>query len=167
MHKPSLLEKIFESILWKMRLGTILIVLFSAFGSIGLFYMGSVEIFHALQIILAPTQDKAMEGVLISIIGAIDLYLIGVILLLFSFGIYELFISKLDEARKEDGENILHIESLDELKNKILKVIIMVMVVSLAKAVLGMEFKTPLEILFFGVAILCVSAAVFFIRKNE
>ncbi len=168
MHTPGLLEKTFESALWKMRLGTILIVLFSAFGSIGLFFLGSVEIFHAIELIITSSSHvKATEDVLIRIIGAIDLYLIGVILLLFSFGIYELFISKLDQARKEDGENILHIESLDELKNKILKVIIMVMVVSLAKAVLGMEFKTPLEILFFGVAILCVSGAVFFIRKNE
>ena len=168
MHKQSLIEKTFESILWKARLGTILIVIFSAIGSLGLFVMGSIEIYHAIQVIVQQSSHlKATEEILISIIGALDLYLIGVILLLFSFGIYELFVSKIDQARSEGGENILNIESLDELKNKILKVIIMVMVVSLAKVILGMNFTTPLEVLYFAIAILCVSGAVFFIRKHE
>ncbi len=168
MRKQNALEKIFESILWKSRLSTFLIVIFSAAGGFGLFVMGSIEIYHALNIIANITQHtKPTEAVLISVIGALDLYLIGVILLLFSFGIYELFISRIDPARVEGGDNILNIESLDELKNKILKVIVMVMVVSLAKVVLGMQFSTPLEVLYFAVSILCVSAAVFFIRKNE
>mgnify|MGYP001583409786 CR=1 FL=1 len=168
MQKHNLTERIFESLLWKTRLGTILIVIFSAVGSFGLFIMGSIEIYHAIHIIAEYTlQPKATEEILISIIGALDLYLIGVILMLFSFGIYELFISKIDQARNEGGENILNIESLDELKNKILKVIVMVMVVSLAKVVLGMKFTTPLEVLYFAVSILCVSGAVFFIRKHE
>ena len=168
MHKSSTLERIFESLLWKTRLSTLLIVIFSAIAGFGLFILGSIEIFHAMQIIAQTSQHlNATEEVLISIIGALDLYLIGVILLLFSFGIYELFISKIDQARSEGGENILNIESLDELKNKILKVIIMVMVVSLAKVVLGMKFSTPLEVLYFAISIMCVSAAVFFIRKHD
>ena len=143
MSKQNLLEKVFESILWKARLGTILIVIFSAIGSLGMFVMGSIEIYHAMQVIAQPSSHlKATEDILISIIGALDLYLIGVILLLFSFGIYELFISRIDQARNEGGENILNIESLDELKNKILKVIIMVMVVSFAKVILGMNFTS-------------------------
>lgn len=168
MHKSSFVERIFESILWRSRLATIAIVIFSAIGSVGLFVMGSIEIYHAIHIILAsPLQTEATDDILISIIGALDLYLIGVILLLFSFGIYELFVSRIDEARSEGGDNILNIESLDELKNKILKVIIMVMVVSFAKVVLGMSFKTPLEVLYFAISILCVSAAAFFIRKHD
>ncbi|MBL8013795.1 MAG: YqhA family protein [Candidatus Omnitrophica bacterium] len=167
MNNRSLLEKTFESLLWKSRLGTILIVIFSIAGAFGLFAMGSIEIFHGIQIILKPHIEEGTEAVLINIIGALDLYLIGVILLLFSFGIYELFISKIDQARIEGGDNILNIESLDELKNKTLKVIVMVMVVSLAKVVLGMKFTTPLEVLYFAISILCVSAAVFFIRKHD
>ncbi len=168
MPQQNLFEKVFEYLLWKSRVGTILIVIFSAIGSIGLFVMGSREVFSALYLIShTDNQPKVSEHILISIIGAIDLYLIGIVLLLFSFGIYELFISRIDMARKEGGENILNIESLDELKNKILKVIIMVMIVSLAKVVLGTTFSTPLDILYFAIAILCVSAAVYLIRIND
>ena len=38
--------------------------------------------------------------ILAHVITAVDLYLIGVVLLIFSFGIYELFISKIDIARE-------------------------------------------------------------------
>jgi uncharacterized membrane protein YqhA len=168
MKKRNVIETVFESLLWKTRLGTILIVMFSAAGGFGMFIMGSIEIYHGLQIIADPSlHEKPTDDILINVIGALDLYLIGVILLLFSFGIYELFISRIDQARQEGGDNILNIESLDELKNKTLKVIVMVMVVSLAKVVLGMKFSTPLEVLYFAVSILCVSGAVFFIRKHE
>ncbi|MBP6343962.1 MAG: YqhA family protein [Candidatus Omnitrophica bacterium] len=168
MHKQSLLEKTFESILWKSRLSTIFVVIFSAIGALGLFIMGSLEIYHAIAVLWdLEHHTKATEEILINVIGAIDLYLIGVILLLFSFGIYELFISRLDEAHSDGGDNILNITSLDELKTKMLKVIVMVLVVSLAKVVLGTTFSTPLEILYFAISILCVAAAVFFIRKHD
>lgn len=168
MRKQNMFEKIFESLLWKTRLGTILVVIFSAIGSLGLFIVGSLEIVSGMKLIgYAESNVKITERVLICVISAIDLYLIGVILLLFSFGIYELFISRIDQARLEGGANILNIESLDELKNKILKVIIMVMIVTLAKVILEIKFSNPLEILYFAFSILCVSGAVFLIRKQD
>ena len=51
MHKQSLLEKTFESILWKSRLSTIFVVIFSAIGALGLFIMGSLEIYHAIAVL--------------------------------------------------------------------------------------------------------------------
>lgn len=168
MPKHNLLEKAFEYLLWKSRIGTIFIVVFCAIGAISLFIMGSREIFTGISLIFTlEYHPKSTEQILIYIIGAIDLYLIGIILLLFSFGIYELFISDIDHARAEGGANILNIESLDELKNKILKVIIMVMIVTLAKVILEAKFSNPLEILYFAFSILCVSGAVFLIRMQD
>ena len=70
---------------------------------------------------------------LYKMISAVDLYLIGIVLLIFGFGIYELFISKIDIAREDLSVTILEIENLDELKNKIIKVIVMVLIVSFLK----------------------------------
>ena len=55
------------------------------------------------------------------IIGAVDLYLIGVVMIIFSFGLYELFISDIDPAKDEHGEEnqLLAVHSLDQLKDKI------------------------------------------------
>jgi uncharacterized protein (TIGR00645 family) len=137
-------------------------------GSLALFLSGSFEIYHTI-IHLFPegSNEPDYNKLLIGIIGAVDLYLIGIVLLIFSFGIYELFISKIDIAQEGHSHNILEITSLDELKNKLIKVILMVLIVSFFKAILSTSFATPLEMLYFGLAILCVSACTFFIRKIE
>jgi uncharacterized membrane protein YqhA len=106
---------------------------------------------------------------LLELITAIDLYLIGVVLLIFGFGIYELFISKIDIARADEGITILEIENLDELKNKIIKVIIMVLIVSFFESVLKMSMKydEPLEMLYFALSIFSLSLGVYFIKKHN
>ena len=169
MNKPksSLLEKIFETILWKSRLIVLLAVIFSLLGALALFFCGSLEIVHTAAPAFQLHHEVNYNELLIGIIGAIDLYLIGIVLLIFSFGVYELFISKIDIAHEEYGQNILEIESLDELKNKIIKVVIMVLIVGFFKTVLSAKFTTPLEILYLGLAILCVAGCTFFIRKIE
>ena len=94
---------------------------------------------------------------------------IGVVLLIFGFGIYELFISKIDIARRDEAVTILEIENLDELKNKIIKVIIMVLIVSFFESVLkmSMEYNEPLEMLYFALSIFSLSLGVYFIKKHN
>jgi uncharacterized membrane protein YqhA len=106
------------------------------------------------------------KEILIKFIEAIDLYLIGVVLLIFSFGIYELFISKIDVARLDESVTILEIKDLDELKNKIIKVIIMVLIVSFFSKILqsSEEYDTPLEMLYFALSILALSVGVYLIK---
>ena len=166
--KQNLLEQLFESLLWKSRLMILLAVIFSLFGSLMLFVCGSFEIYHTFHRLLSELQTEPnYNGLLIGVIGSVDLYLIGIVLLIFSFGIYELFISKIDIAQEGHSHNILEIKSLDELKNKLIKVILMVLIVSFFKAILSTSFATPIEMLYFGLAILCVSTCTFFIRKIE
>ena len=61
---------------------------------------------------------------------------------------------------------MLEIHSLDQLKDKIAKVIIMVLVVSFFQRVLHMEFKTPLEMVYFASSILILSLGLYFLRKG-
>ncbi len=168
-NKTSLLEKLFEGFLWKSRLIILFAVIFSLLGSLILFLCGSFEVYYTVSHLFHEgSREPDYNNLLIGIIGAVDLYLIGIVLLIFSFGIYELFISKIDIAQEEGhSHNILEITSLDELKNKLIKVILMVLIVSFFKAILSTSFTTPLEMLYFGLAILCVSACTFFIRKIE
>ena len=66
---------------------------------------------------------------LFQIISSIDLFLIGIVLLIFGFGVYELFISEIEFAKNKFTDSTLKIKSLDQLKNKIIKVIIIVLIV--------------------------------------
>ena len=165
-----LFEQLFENLLWKSRLIILLAVVFGVIASAALFLTGSYEIWHTITRIISPENlEPDYSKLLIGIIGAVDLYLIGIVLLIFSFGIYELFISKIDNARSEGNKehNILEISSLDELKNKLLKVIIMVLIVTFFKTVLNASFQTPLEILYFALAILAVATCSYFLRHEK
>tara|TARA_Y100000766_G_C18898698_1_gene602265 strand:+ start:501 stop:1061 length:561 start_codon:yes stop_codon:yes gene_type:complete len=169
-HEQSLIEKLFEKALWSTRYVVIFAVVFSVIGSISLFVLGSFEILETLYKQLPKLMSgevKDHSEMLYKLITAVDLYLIGVVLLIFGFGIYELFISKIDIARQDEAVTILEIENLEELKNKIIKVIIMVLIVSFFERILkNQNFTDPQDMLYFAVSIFALSLGVYFIKKE-
>jgi len=94
--------------------------------------------------------------------------LIGIVLLIFGFGIYELFVSEIDFANAKFSESTLKIKSLDQLKNKIIKVIIIVLIVKFFEKILKLteNFTSPLDILFFGLSILSICLGYYLININ-
>lgn len=166
-----MVEKIFEGSLWRSRFIVLLAVTFGLVGAIVLFVVASIDIFSVASNVIYVTinglhPEKFHEDVVAGIIGAVDLYLIAVVMLLFAFGLYELFISEIDEAKiKDNGNKILVIHSLDQLKDKISKVIIMVLVVSFFQRVLHTSFVTPLEMLYFALSITALAIGLYFLSK--
>mgnify|MGYP003539056372 FL=1 len=168
-----MLEKIFENAMWKTRLFVLFAVIFGLLGSIVLFIVASMDIFEVLKYTINVYSnglhlEKFHEEIVSKIIGAVDLYLIAIVMLIFSFGIYELFISKIDAACNESNENcstILAIHSLDQLKDKIAKVIIMVLVVNYFQRVLHTTYQSPLELLYFALAITALAVGLYFLGK--
>ncbi len=165
------LEIIFENTIWKSRLFIILAVIFSLIGSVVLFILASIDIFHvsieAFSVFIGSLHpDNFHEKVVAVIIGAVDLYLIAVVMLIFSFGLYELFISEIDPAKNSESSRILEIHSLDELKDKLAKVIVMVLVVSFFKRVLHTQYHGALEMLYFAGSILALAVGLYFLHKG-
>ncbi len=169
--ESSWIEVFFEGALWRSRFLVIMAVISSLFGSMALFLIGSIDMADVLiktwgYYILNDHSYDLHAKVVGELIGAIDLYLIAVVLLIFSFGIYELFVSQIDEAKDSESSQILEIHSLDELKDKIAKVIIMVLVVKYFQMVLDMQFNGALEMLYLAASILGLSLALFFLHKG-
>ena len=166
-----MLERVFESLMWKSRLFILLAVVFGLVGSVILFIVASVDIYEVLSytfnVYVNGLHPENFHEVIVSkIIGAVDLYLIAIVMLIFAFGIYELFISKIEVAEnKETGNNILAISSLDQLKDKIAKVIIMVLVVGFFQRVLHMKYTSALEMLYFALSIMVLSIGLYFLGK--
>ena len=154
-----MLEKIFENTMWKARLFVLLPVIFGLIGAGILFVVASIDIFNVLSYTLdvywnGLHPENFHEEIVSKIIGAVDLYLIAVVMLIFAFGIYELFISKIDAAEETSaGNNILAIHSLDQLKDKIAKVIVMVLIVSFFQKVLHTSYDGALQMLYFALSI--------------
>ncbi len=167
-----MLEKIFEEGLWGSRFIVLMAVIFGLIGAIILFVVASFDIYETLKLVFNAYLnhhhlEHFHELVIGGIIGAVDLYLIGVVMLLFSFGLYELFISDIDTARNDkDRENkILSIHSLDQLKDKISKVIVMVLIVGFFKKVGLTSYNTPLELLYLALSITAVAVGLYFLSK--
>jgi len=168
-NKESFIERFIEGVLWKSRYIVFLAVFFSITAAVSLFVFGSYEIIAAIlhENPFSAIHEHGHADLLVQFIGAVDLYLIGIVLLIFGFGIYELFISEIDVARDNNYKiAILEIKTLDELKNKIIKVIIMVLIVTFFERVLNMKYETPIHMLFFAVSILILATGVFMINKQ-
>ncbi len=167
-----MLERFFENGLWSSRFIVLLAVIFGLIGAIVLFIVASADIFATAKYVISTYvahghPEHFHEDVVGGIIGAVDLYLIGVVMLLFSFGLYELFISEIDAAKDKAGEEskILAIHSLDQLKDKISKVIVMVLVVGFFQKVGHTEYTGALDMLYFAFSITAVAVGLFFLNK--
>ncbi len=166
----SLLEILFEGAIWRSRFIVILAVIFGLVGAVILFVVASFDIASVAGytyngLFAHPHPDNFHENIVAAIIGAVDLYLIAVVMFIFSFGLYELFISDIDEASGNNGSQILAIHSLDQLKDKIAKVIVMVLIVNFFQRVLHTNFTTPLEMLYFALSIMALAIGLSFLSK--
>ena len=134
--------------------------------SISLFLIGSWDIIYSIvyQNPLFNAEVTNNNDLLFKIISSIDLFLIGIVLLIFGFGVYELFISEIDFAKGKFAESTLKIKSLDQLKNKIIKVIIIVLIVKFFEKVLKLSdnFKSPEDLIFFSLSILSICIGYYF-----
>jgi uncharacterized protein (TIGR00645 family) len=157
------LEAAFETFLFNSRLIVILAVLGSLTSSVLMFIRGAILIGHTTKHFLHHWNDAHSDDLSIALISSVDSFLFATVLLIFAMGIYELFISKIDPAsRTEDSRpNWLQIHSLDDLKGAVGKVILMILIVRLFESAVKMKYEHPLHLLYLGLAVLFVAAALY------
>jgi len=162
-------ELFFETFLWKTRWLVLIAVVASLISAFLVFLVGIYEIFYLIGIFLIKTSyDYLYKKLLSVIIASVDLFLIGTFLLVFALGLYELFISKIDPAEKDPlGQRVLVIKSLEDLKEKLGRLVIMVLIVSFFKQVLHLEFKNPIETLYIAFGVLLIALALYFTHKKD
>jgi uncharacterized membrane protein YqhA len=156
------LEQRLERWLWQFRLIAIVPVIMSLLSSAAAFWCGSREILHALGLLLdkEPDTSQAVAKLLGELVGGIDLYLIGIALMIFGYGVYELLISDIEAAREPGGgasSGLLDIRSLDGLKEKLVKVIVVALIVAAFKAMLVFPIDSTNNLLVFSGSVLLLA----------
>lgn len=120
--------------------------LFSLAASVAAYFWGALKSVYVIkQIILTAGKDPLT---VVALIELMDTFLIATALLIFAIGIFELFISKLETPEW------LIVQSLYDLKSKLVSVIILVMAVTFLKNL--SEWKNPEGLLYSGIAIAVV-----------
>ncbi|MEN9767174.1 MAG: hypothetical protein RLZZ32_1134 [Cyanobacteriota bacterium] len=162
-----LIEDLFERWLWKFRLIAIVPVVMSLLGSGATFVSGTSEIWHSIRLLLdaSPEDSRTVAMLLGELVGGVDLYLIGIALMIFGYGVYELLISEIEAARGPDaGSNgLLDIRSLDALKEKLVKVIVVALIVSAFKSMLIFPIDNTTNLLVFSGSVLLLSLSAYLV----
>lgn len=116
------------------RLFTLIAVLASLAGALLMFYLGAENTVLAFVQILsahsAPVEGLPVdEAVVISLMVALDRFLLGVVLLFFGYGVYGLFVRPDLNSRELGLPEWLHVEQIGQLKQTLAEVIIIVLFV--------------------------------------
>jgi uncharacterized membrane protein YqhA len=170
----KLIESIFEGSMWNSRFVIIFAVLGSLFAGFAIFYLATVDVVYLVQHALhyASADDgmrKVLHDSIVShIVEVVDGYLLGTVMLIFSLGLYELFISDIDQAHgTKASSKILVINSLDDLKSRLAKVILMIMIVTLFEESLHMKLSAPIDLLYLGGSIALIGLALYLTHAAE
>ncbi|MEI6029804.1 MAG: YqhA family protein [Synechococcaceae cyanobacterium ELA739] len=161
----------FEKVLWRLRLIAILPVIMSLASTCITFVLGTMEIGKAilgLASVESAPHKSYIARLLGSVVTGIDLYLIGIALLIFGYGVYELLISPIDTARNASrvGEGLLDIRDLDQLKEKLVKVLVVALIVSAFKAMLSLPIVDGPSLAFFCLSVLLLAISGFLVTGN-
>ena len=163
--RPSArVERGFERLIWRFRLVTLVPVVMSLLGSVSCFAIGTYAEISVLGKVVQGHFTHATSTLLIGkVVGGIDYYLIGIALLIFGYGIYELIISDIDQRQQDTSQlrrNLLSIDSLDGLKQKLTKVIVVALIVTAFKLMVSFDVSSINELVMYcgGVLMLAFSA---------
>jgi uncharacterized membrane protein YqhA len=127
----------------------VVVLLLSAFGA---FIYGTVVVVHFVENI--ASEPFAVHNLRL-FLTEIDLYLIGATLMIAAFGFYELFVSKVGRAGGQRPLPLpawLEMEDLDDLKARVISMIILVTAVTFADVLLEFQ-EDELDVLYLGAGV--------------
>ncbi len=113
------------------------------------------------------TDLKIPELVVVSLIESVDAFLFALVLLIFAFGIYQIFITKHAIDALESEHSWMNIRNISELKTILIEVIIVILFVYFLKNTVIYHDQHLLEMIFLPVSILLLSVSLYFIRKGH
>ncbi|GEN26697.1 membrane protein [Halovibrio variabilis] len=158
-------ERRIETALWNSRFLVMLAVVPSLLGSLMLFIVGTVDILsvvvEVIRYYLFGSSQNIHDSLVPDIIIAVDIYLIAIVLLIFGLGVYRLFVSHIDQAEVSNLRHPFNVVSLDQLKDKIARVVILAVIIEFFRAVVDIRFATPLDAIYLALSVLALAAALY------
>lgn len=172
----GLLEKLFEALIWRSRYVVLFAVIASLAAALAIFYLATVDVvylvghvLHYADASLDAAARKAIHDTTVThVVEVVDGYLLGTVMLIFALGMYELFISDIDEAKHSKASSaILVIENLDDLKQRLAKVIIMILIVTIFELALKIQVSSTLDLLYLAGAVALIGLALYLTHASD
>jgi uncharacterized membrane protein YqhA len=167
------LERLFEGVLWNSRLLVLVAVIASIVGAILMFYIASVDTVYLVQDVThyagseAYVRAKEHAKIVAHVAAIIDGYLFAAIMIIFSLGLYELFIGRIAAAEtSEVAPRLLLIHTLDDLKDRLAKVVFLILIVRYFEYALQSDIGGPLDLLYLAIGIALIALSLYLTSKN-
>ncbi len=144
----------------------ILIAIFSSVISSIFLFVWSLK--HVTFIFFGSNTITEKE-IIVTIITSIDFFLIGIISLIFAWSLYELFIRD-PNKNCENSKKVpfsLVVYSFDELKDKLSKIIIIILIITFFRYAFYLEYDTIYELLAFAIAIFFIALSLYFTKEKS
>ncbi len=170
------IEQLFEGFMWQSRFVVLFAVIASLMSAFAMFFLTTVDAIYLWSHLLeyaSPVLDTAARATLRSatithIVEIVDGYLLATVLLIFALGLYELFISKIDMAEgAETSSNVLLINSLDDLKARLAKVILMILIVKFFEHAISLSFNSAMDLLSLAGGIALIGLALYLSHAGD
>lgn len=113
----------------------------SIIGAIVLMILGSIEIVRSA--IHVVVKQEPLKDTVVAILTSVDAILLGTVLLVIGYGLYELFIDTNLEV-----PDWLEINTLDDLKAKLIGVVVAIIAVIFVGVLV--DAKSPVEVMYYG-----------------
>jgi uncharacterized membrane protein YqhA len=111
---------------------------------------------------------KIYSNGIASIAKVIDGYLFATIMLIFAMGLYELFIGKIEVAENNElAARILLIRSVDDLKDRLAKVVFLILIVTYFEYALRGTYDTSRALLALAAGIALVAGSIWLTNKTK
>lgn len=178
------LENFIEQTIFNCRFLTILAIVGSLAGSLLCFLQGSYYVSHAVSTWAATLLSTRKTHIIIyTLIEAVDVYLMGTVMLIFGCGLHGLFISKTPDGPPVHGEfgilssslfgmfrlmskpSWVKIHSLEEMKTKLGHVIVMILLVGLFEKAKRVPVRSGADLLCLAASICLSSASLFLLSR--
>jgi uncharacterized membrane protein YqhA len=146
------------------------LALFAVFGAllaaVLLLLKGTVEILYGFGVSLgnlAQFTKAEHNAVILAVIPAVDNYLFATVLIIFSAGIYRLFIGKIDPALSGSTSHLswLKVENLDDLRTQVCAGVIVILIINFFDIAFSLKLDRPLDLLLLSGGIFLIAAALF------
>jgi uncharacterized membrane protein YqhA len=160
--------------IFRTRYLSVIAVVFGAVGAVLMFVIGAVTTIDAVVTYFGGHEDKAFSSdaalaATVEIVSSLDQFLLGLVLLVFAYGVYSLWVVA-DTAAWEEQRSKMHapdwlnVTSVTDLKVKLIEVVAVLLAVLFLKGVL----KNPMTVwsdLVVPIAVVLLALTVWLIRK--
>lgn len=149
-----------EQLLGFSRWFLVLAVIASVLAAATVIVMATLEVGHvvALAVAYQPGEAGQRSMIVASVVELVDGYLLAAVMIIFAIGLYSVFfgrISSIPPTRK----GLLSIETLDDLKDRLEKAIMLVLFVKFFEVALKFEVVTSIDLLWLGLGTFAIAAA--------